>query len=187
MPAVLTSVMTTGPTYRLQLKLKQVEAEMAKTCFDALGLAPEALVTPRSLEFGLFPADAADLPVAVPIARGLAPPSGSRGLANLARRRTGVRRGRRSWTQSLLGHLARRFRLASGLRSSDGADRRSMHSRTLSHLVPTAGGQEEWQGHERRRPSVRKASWIRMRNPEPAELPSGSFALLSPGSSVTEF
>jgi TOBE-like domain len=37
MPAVLTSVMTTGPTYRLQLKLEQsgaeVEAEMTKTRF----------------------------------------------------------------------------------------------------------------------------------------------------------
>ena len=49
--AALTSVMTTGPTYRLQLKLEQVdaevEAEMAKSRFDTLGLAPEALVTLR--------------------------------------------------------------------------------------------------------------------------------------------
>ncbi len=61
MPAVLTSVMTTGPTYRLQLKLEQgdaeVEAEMAKSRFDALGLAPSASVRLRPLEFGLFPAD----------------------------------------------------------------------------------------------------------------------------------
>ena len=59
MPAVLTSVMTTGPTYRLRLKLEQVdvdvEAEMAKMRFDALGLAPGASVVLRPLEFGLFP------------------------------------------------------------------------------------------------------------------------------------
>ena len=49
MAATLTAVMTTGPTFRLQLKLEQtgaeVEAEMAKTRFDALRLAPGA---PRS-------------------------------------------------------------------------------------------------------------------------------------------
>ena len=73
MPAVLTSVMTTGPTYRLQLKLEQgdaeVEAEMAKTRFDALGLAPGASVKLRPLEFGLFPADGAASAVVVPTAR----------------------------------------------------------------------------------------------------------------------
>jgi sulfate transport system ATP-binding protein len=72
MPAVLTSVMTTGPTYRLQLKLEQddaeVEAEMAKTRFDALGLAPGASVRLRPLEFGLFPADPAGPALATPIA-----------------------------------------------------------------------------------------------------------------------
>jgi sulfate/thiosulfate transport system ATP-binding protein len=70
MPAVLTSVMTTGPTYRLQLKREQgdaeVEAEMAKTRFDALGLAPGASVRLRPLEFGLFPADPVGSPVAAP-------------------------------------------------------------------------------------------------------------------------
>jgi hypothetical protein len=52
--------MTTGPTYRLRLELEradaEVEAEMAKSRFDALGLAPGALVTLRLREFGLFPA-----------------------------------------------------------------------------------------------------------------------------------
>ena len=60
MAATLTSVMTTGPTYRLQLKLEQieaeVEAEMAKSRFDALGVAPGAPVTLRPRDFGLFPA-----------------------------------------------------------------------------------------------------------------------------------
>jgi sulfate/thiosulfate transport system ATP-binding protein len=60
MAATLTSVMTTGPTYRLQLKLTQadaeVEAEMAKSRFDVLGLAPGALVQLRPREFGLFAA-----------------------------------------------------------------------------------------------------------------------------------
>jgi sulfate/thiosulfate transport system ATP-binding protein len=73
MPAKLTSVMTTGPTFRLQLRLDQadadVEAEMAKSRFDALGLAPGASVMLRPLEFGLFPADAAEPAIAVPIAR----------------------------------------------------------------------------------------------------------------------
>jgi sulfate transport system ATP-binding protein len=71
MPAVLTSVMTTGPTYRLQLRLEradaEVEAEMAKTRFDALGLAPGASVRLRPLEFGLFPTDPTGPAVAVPI------------------------------------------------------------------------------------------------------------------------
>jgi sulfate/thiosulfate transport system ATP-binding protein len=71
MPATLTSAMTTGPTFRLRLKLEQgdseVEAEMAKTRFDALGLAPGASVRLRPLEFGLFPADPAVAPVSVPI------------------------------------------------------------------------------------------------------------------------
>jgi sulfate transport system ATP-binding protein len=70
MPAVLTSVVTTGPTYRLQLTLEQadaeVEAEMAKIRFDALGLAPGASVKLRPLEFGLFPADPAGSTVAAP-------------------------------------------------------------------------------------------------------------------------
>ncbi|HZA67182.1 MAG TPA: TOBE-like domain-containing protein [Geminicoccaceae bacterium] len=60
MPATLTSVMTTGPTFRLQLKLDQsdgeVEAEMAKSRFDALGLALGVPVALRPLEFGLFSA-----------------------------------------------------------------------------------------------------------------------------------
>jgi sulfate transport system ATP-binding protein len=64
MAATLTSVMTTGPTYRLQLKLEQgdaeVEAEMAKSRFDALGVAPGALVTLRPRDFGLFPAAETD-------------------------------------------------------------------------------------------------------------------------------
>jgi hypothetical protein len=72
MPAVLTSVMTTGPTYRLQLKLLQgdaeVEAEMAKSRFDALGLAPGASVRLRPLEFGLFSADPAVPELVTPIA-----------------------------------------------------------------------------------------------------------------------
>jgi sulfate/thiosulfate transport system ATP-binding protein len=64
-PATLTSVMTTGPTFRLQLTLHQadveVEAEMAKTRFDDLGLAPGASVSLRALEFGLFPAAESDV------------------------------------------------------------------------------------------------------------------------------
>jgi hypothetical protein len=52
--------MTTGPTFRLQLKLDQsdgeVEAEMAKSRFDALGLALGVPVALRPLEFGLFSA-----------------------------------------------------------------------------------------------------------------------------------
>jgi sulfate/thiosulfate transport system ATP-binding protein len=71
MPAVLTSVMTTGPTYRLQLKLEQaeaeVEAEMAKSRFDALGLAPGAPVVLRPLEFGLFPTSGSDPVATVPL------------------------------------------------------------------------------------------------------------------------
>jgi sulfate transport system ATP-binding protein len=59
MPATLTSVMTTGPAFRLRLKLEhgeaEVEAEMAKSRFDALGLAAGARVTLRPLDFGLFP------------------------------------------------------------------------------------------------------------------------------------
>jgi sulfate transport system ATP-binding protein len=58
MAAVLIAVVTTGPTYRLQLKLDhtdaEIEAEMAKTRFDALGLAPGTPVVLRPLEFGLF-------------------------------------------------------------------------------------------------------------------------------------
>jgi sulfate transport system ATP-binding protein len=71
MRAVLASVVTTGPTYRLQLTLEQadadVEAEMAKSRFDALGLAPGAPVALRPLEFGLFPAPDAKSAVAIPI------------------------------------------------------------------------------------------------------------------------
>jgi sulfate/thiosulfate transport system ATP-binding protein len=78
MPAVLDSVMTTGPTYRLQLKLVQgdaeVEAEMAKSRFDALGLAPGTPVVLRPLEFGVFAASQADSPRVVD-APALAPPS----------------------------------------------------------------------------------------------------------------
>ena len=57
------SVVTTGPTYRLQLKLDRadaaIEAEMAKSRFDALGLAPNCAVMLR-LEFGLFAAPQAE-------------------------------------------------------------------------------------------------------------------------------
>jgi sulfate transport system ATP-binding protein len=64
MPAVLMSVVTTGPTYRLQLKLDRadaaIEAEMAKSRFDALGLAPNCAVMLRPLEFGLFAAPQAE-------------------------------------------------------------------------------------------------------------------------------
>jgi sulfate transport system ATP-binding protein len=71
MPATLTSAMTTGPTFRLRLKLEQVEAEveaeMAKIRFDALGLAPGASVRLRPLAFGLFPADPGAPAAAVPI------------------------------------------------------------------------------------------------------------------------
>jgi hypothetical protein len=60
MPAVLNSVMTTCPTYPLQLKPlhgdAEVEAEMAKSRFDALGLAPGAPVILRPVGFGLFAA-----------------------------------------------------------------------------------------------------------------------------------
>ena len=70
MPAVLASVVTTGPTFRLQLRLEQadaeVEAEMAKSRFDALGLAPGVAVGLRPLEFGLFPAQGSDLDAARP-------------------------------------------------------------------------------------------------------------------------
>jgi hypothetical protein len=64
-------VVTTGPTFRLQLRLEQadaeVEAEMAKSRFDALGLTPGAMVTLRPSEFGLFPANEADFPTPVPV------------------------------------------------------------------------------------------------------------------------
>ena len=70
--------MTTGPTYRLQLKLEQVdaevEAEMAKSRFDALGLAPGAPVVLRPLEFGLFPTAEPDPAVARPIVPTLGSP-----------------------------------------------------------------------------------------------------------------
>ena len=78
MPAVLTSVMTTGPTYRLRLKLEQadidVEAEMTKMRFDALGLAPGTPVVLRPLEFGLFPTAEPDPAVAKPIVPTLGSP-----------------------------------------------------------------------------------------------------------------
>jgi sulfate/thiosulfate transport system ATP-binding protein len=71
MAAALSSVVTTGPTFRLQLRLEQadveVEAEMAKSRFDALGLAPGALVTLRPSEFGLFPANEAEFPTPAPV------------------------------------------------------------------------------------------------------------------------
>jgi sulfate/thiosulfate transport system ATP-binding protein len=70
-PAVLTSVVTTGPIFRLQLRLERddvdVEAEMAKSRFDALALAPGAAVALRPLEFGLFPADGTDPSVITPL------------------------------------------------------------------------------------------------------------------------
>jgi sulfate transport system ATP-binding protein len=72
MPAALASVMTTGPTFRLQLRLEQadavVEAEMTRSRFEALALAPGASVRVRPQEFGLFPADPAEPAVVVPIA-----------------------------------------------------------------------------------------------------------------------
>src|ERR687892_266828 len=75
--ATLTSVMTTGPTFRLQLALEhaeaEVEAEMAKSRFDALGLAPGASVMLRPLEFGLFPTAGSDPAVAIPILHALDP------------------------------------------------------------------------------------------------------------------
>jgi sulfate transport system ATP-binding protein len=78
MAAVLTSVMTTGPTYRLRLKLEQVdadiEAEMTKMRFDALGLSPGTPVVLRPLEFGLFPTAEPDPAVARPIVPTLGPP-----------------------------------------------------------------------------------------------------------------
>ena len=68
MRAVLAAVVTTGPTYRLQLRLEQVEAEieaeMAKSRFDALGLAPGAVVVLRPVDFGLFPDPGAEPAVA---------------------------------------------------------------------------------------------------------------------------
>ena len=78
MPAVLTSVMTTGPTYRLRLKLEQVdidvEAEMTKMRFDTLGLAPGTPVVLRPLEFGLFPTAEPDPAVTKPIVATLGSP-----------------------------------------------------------------------------------------------------------------
>ena len=78
MPAVLTSVMTTGPTYRLRLKLEQadidVEAEMTKMRFDALGLATGTPVVLRPLEFGLFPTAEPDPAAATPIVPTLGSP-----------------------------------------------------------------------------------------------------------------
>jgi sulfate/thiosulfate transport system ATP-binding protein len=78
MIATLTSVMTTGPTYRLQLRLEradaEVEAEMAKSRFDALALAPGAPVALQPREFGLFPASQADLAAATPVPEAEAPP-----------------------------------------------------------------------------------------------------------------
>jgi sulfate transport system ATP-binding protein len=75
--ATLTSVMTTGPTFRLRLALGQaeaeVEAEMAKSRFDALGLAPGASVMLRPVEFGLFPTGGSDPGVAIPILQALDP------------------------------------------------------------------------------------------------------------------
>ena len=69
MTATLTSVMTTGPTYRLQLRLEradaEVEAEMAKSRFDALALAPGAPVALQPREFGLFPAARTDAAAAI--------------------------------------------------------------------------------------------------------------------------
>ncbi len=69
LPATLTSVMTTGPTFRLQLRLErvdaEVEAEMSKNRFDFLGIAPGAPVTLRPREFGVFPAPQTDASAAV--------------------------------------------------------------------------------------------------------------------------
>jgi hypothetical protein len=75
MPAILTSVMTTGPTFRLQLRLEQaptevdteVEAEMPKSRFDAQELAPGDPVRLRPLEFGLFPEPGAPPALAAPL------------------------------------------------------------------------------------------------------------------------
>ena len=64
MPAIVSAVVTTGPSFRVQLKLEladvEVEAEVARGRFDALGLRAGASVVLRPLTFGLFPADGAD-------------------------------------------------------------------------------------------------------------------------------
>jgi hypothetical protein len=78
MAAVLTSVVTTGPTFRLQLRLKRaelvIEAEMAKSRFEALALAPGAAVALRPLDFGLFPEDRADQADIAPLPLSGTPP-----------------------------------------------------------------------------------------------------------------
>jgi sulfate transport system ATP-binding protein len=77
-PATLTSVVTTGPTYRLRLQLVQgdaeVEAEMAKLRFDALGLAPGTPVILRPLEFGLFPTAESEPTATKPVVQPLGSP-----------------------------------------------------------------------------------------------------------------
>ena len=71
-------MVTTGPTFRLQLKLEhtdaEVEAEMAKIRFDALGLAPGTPVVLRPLEFGLFPTAEPDPTVVKPVVQTLGSP-----------------------------------------------------------------------------------------------------------------
>jgi hypothetical protein len=51
-----------------------VEAEMTKMRFDALGLAPGTPVVLRPLEFGLFPTAEPDPGVAKPVVQTLGPP-----------------------------------------------------------------------------------------------------------------
>jgi hypothetical protein len=59
------------PGLLVQLKLEradaEAEAEMAKTRFDALGLAPGTPITLRPLEFGLFPTAECNPAVANPL------------------------------------------------------------------------------------------------------------------------
>ncbi|HEX5078372.1 MAG TPA: sulfate/molybdate ABC transporter ATP-binding protein [Geminicoccaceae bacterium] len=72
-PGTLSAVVTTGPTFRLQLRLEhgeaEVEAEIAKSRFDALRLAPGMPVRLRPLEFGLFAAEETGAAPAVPPTR----------------------------------------------------------------------------------------------------------------------
>jgi hypothetical protein len=72
------TMMTTGRTYRLRLKVEladaEVEAEMAKTRFGALRLAPGAPVVLPHLEFGLIPTAEPDPAVAKPVVPTLGPP-----------------------------------------------------------------------------------------------------------------
>jgi sulfate transport system ATP-binding protein len=71
MSAILASVVTTGPSFRLQLRLEraelEVEAEMSKSRFIALGLREGAAVMLQPREFGLFPAAEAEPAAPIPL------------------------------------------------------------------------------------------------------------------------